>query len=262
MVDIRFAAHASESGHWYDKDANLVESVPSADGKRSLKPTLAHARKLQLAPGVTTIIRCADKPQLAVWLQQQAILAALTLPRLDSEPETSWLARVMQDMKETGKKAAEEGTRIHAAIQSHYEDLPVPADYEPHVEGVERHLLEVCGKQEWRSEVACVNMLGYGTKADLVGDSWLVDFKGKDGDQATLDALDTYDEHAMQLAATAAALGKDIAHAGIMFVSRTHPGACRMVGINNNELARGMDMFCALLGYWQKKNRYRPSWAQ
>ena len=57
-------------------------------------------------------------------------------------------------------------------------------------------------------------------------------------------------------------MGKDIANAGIMFVSRTHPGACRMVGINNNELARGMDMFRALLDYWQKKNRYRPSWAQ
>ncbi|MBM3493296.1 MAG: hypothetical protein FJX72_03080, partial [Armatimonadetes bacterium] len=80
---VRTATHVAEGGHWYTSDGQQVVTVPSADGKKEVKPDIRHARKLDLAPGVTSVIRCADRPELTLWKQRQAIASALTLPRLD-----------------------------------------------------------------------------------------------------------------------------------------------------------------------------------
>jgi hypothetical protein len=52
-----------------------------------------------------------------------------------------------------------------------------------------------------RSEPARI-VLGYGTKADLSCDGLVLDFKGSDFDAVKAPTLKTWDEHAMQLAAT------------------------------------------------------------
>jgi len=43
--------------------------------------TLRDARKLGLLPSVTNILNVIAKPELTAWLQEQAVMAALTLPR-------------------------------------------------------------------------------------------------------------------------------------------------------------------------------------
>lgn len=264
-ADIKVAKYATEGGHWYTPAGELIEWIAKAKGDGYRPTTLRDARKMQLAPGVTTIIRCAAAPQLVHWQIDQAIMAALTLPRDPHETEAEWLARVKIDMREQATKAAEEGTRIHAAIERSFYDQPIDAQYRPHVDGVCDLLQHTLGKQHWLPEHAAVHPLGYATKADLHSHEWLIDFKGKDGDQATLDALRTYDQHHMQLAATRAALqqkgeGYDAQRAAIVFVSRTHPGACSIVEITEPQLERGWAMFCDLLSYWQHDNGYRPDW--
>lgn len=264
---MKTATHVSEGGHWYNKQAQQIETVLSADGKRQVKCTLAHARKLNLGPGITTIIGTADKPALTQWLITQGIMSALTLPRLTTETEKEWLDRVRQDMKRQSQEAAEEGTRIHTALQTHFQGKLCDVGYAMHVQGVIERLPSA---QPWRTEIAVAHPDGYGTKIDLVSDDYLLDFKGKDGDQEALDALDVYDEHAMQLAAGQQAImdgmGSGLAakerRCGIVFVSRTHPGAASARWLEDKDIVRGWEMFQCLLHYWQKKTGHKPKWSE
>ena len=111
----------AESGHWYTKDGTPAYTTIGKTGERNT--TLRDARKLGLLPSVTTINGMLSKAGLNSWLQQQVLLAALTLPRLPDEPEADWLARVMQDSKATGRDAADRGTAIHAIIQGYFEQM-------------------------------------------------------------------------------------------------------------------------------------------
>ena len=52
--------------------------------------TVRDAKQLGLFPSVTSIIKILSRPQLESWKQEQAVLAALTLPRKDGEPETEF----------------------------------------------------------------------------------------------------------------------------------------------------------------------------
>ena len=114
--------YQSESGHWYLPNGDTAYRIVGKNGKER-NTTVKDARELGLLPSVTTIIGCAAKPALDVWKQQQAILAALTLPRLDGESEEDWLSRVVSDSKETAKQAAERGTQIHGVIEAFYEGV-------------------------------------------------------------------------------------------------------------------------------------------
>lgn len=256
--DIKVAEHPKErSGHWYTREG---EQVGDIDGR---KPTLRDARKHGWMPGVTTIIAMADRPQLNAWKEGQVLLSALTLPRDESEPEEYWVERVKEDAKQTAIKAAEDGTRIHAAIEAHFGGREYDGRYCEHVRGVVERLNSACGQLVWVPEKVCIHPLGYGTKSDLSSsDWWVLDFKGKEGDENVLRELKTYDEHAMQLAATRRALGQEAARCAIVYVSRTHPGVCWPAEVKEENLQRGVEMFDALLTYWKAKNKYDPSWGK
>lgn len=249
-------AHASESGHWYAFDGTPVYEVPAANGK--MRPTtLRDARKLNLFPSVTGIIRCAAAPGLERWKQEQTLLAALTLPRGQDEPESDWLERVRSDSQEQARKAAERGTAIHAAIQGHYEGKTCPAEYWPHVKGaVEavRGWLDT----EWTPEKSFAHPWGYGGKTDLSCPLAIVDFKSKEFGPE--DDLETYDEQHMQLAAYREGVEYKTAQGAICYVSTTVPGVAKVISVDTAKMEQGRDMFLALLAFWQAKNRYRPEW--
>ena len=111
---------ASESQHWYTRDGVPRYTVIGKNGKER-NTTLRDARTESLVPSVTTILNVAAKPALTAWLMNQVLMAALTLPKLTEESDDDYCKRVMQDSKEQGKTAANEGTDIHAAIQGYYE---------------------------------------------------------------------------------------------------------------------------------------------
>ena len=86
-------------------------TVKAKDG--SDRPTtLRDARKFDLVPSVSTLLKVVAKPGLEVWKNEQMLLAALTLPRAQNETEKAFIARIVADSKETGKQAAERGTRV------------------------------------------------------------------------------------------------------------------------------------------------------
>jgi len=139
----------AESGHWYTKDGVPAYTTIGKTGERAT--TLRDARKLGLLPSVTTIIGIMAKAGLDNWKQQQVLLAALTLPRLQTESEQEWLTRVMQDSRATGREAAERGTAIHAIIQGYFEQVYMP-EKPPYLEAIDNALKTAFGEQLWISE--------------------------------------------------------------------------------------------------------------
>jgi hypothetical protein len=243
----------AESGHWYTKDGTPAYTTIGKTGERAT--TLRDARKLGLLPSVTTINGMLSKAGLNTWLQQQVLLAALTLPRLPDEPEADWLARVMQDSKATGRDAAERGTAIHAVIQGYFEQMYLP-EKPAYLENIDKALLDAFGSQLWVSEKSFGHPLGFGGKVDLMAkkmvgsDGFVVDFKTKETD---LDKVDVYFEHEMQLAAYREGLGIPTARCAIVFVNAL-TNQVKLIEIEQDRLQKGWECFEHLLRVYQIKN--------
>lgn len=250
--------HASEAQHWYTREGDPAYTVKSRDG--SDRPaTLRDARKLGLVPSVTSIIKCAAAPGLQRWKTEQMMLSALTLPRLDGEPEAAWISRVWTDSGETARKAAEKGTAIHAAIQGHYEGER-SFGMEAHIGGAVNAVTEWLGSQPWKAERSFSCPVGFGGKVDLSCSLAVLDFKSKEFSDP--ETLKTWDEHAMQLAAYRHGLGLHQSRCAIVYVSVTNPGLSRLIEIPEEELQKGWKCFYSLLHFWQAKTGYTSSFAR
>lgn len=242
---------ASDSGHYYYPDGRPCYTVIGKNGKERAT-TLRDARTLGLVPSVTTIIRCAAAPGLEQWKIRQALMSALTLPRVGGETEDEYLKRVQQDWQEEGRAAADKGMQIHAAIESYFRGEPFDLRWAAWVEEAAKEIHRVCGDQQWAAEKSYASG-GYGGKIDLCAgsglDSWVVDYKSKDGD---LEDVVLYDEHDMQLAAYREMRTGEQGRAGILFVSRTIPRV-KFMECPSDDLARGWGMFKALIDFWYAK---------
>jgi len=246
---------ASESQHWYTRDGVPRYTVIGKNGKER-NTTLRDARTENLVPSVTTILNVAAKPALTAWLMNQVLMAALTLPKLTEESDDDYCKRVMQDSKEQGKAAANEGTDIHAAIQGYYEGQVVRA-HEQSVQGCVDRLQSHFGNKPWIAERSFGHELGFGGKCDLftnVGDGIVVDVKSKEFSDPS--KVDAYDEHLMQLAAYRVGLGVPKARCANVFVSRSVPGLAVVKEWDAADIDRGWLMFCNLLSFWALKHKY------
>ena len=243
-----------DTGHWYTKEGTPAYTTIGKTGERAT--TLRDARKEGLLPSVTTIINLMSKPALSSWLQQQVLLAALTLPRESNEPEQEWLKRVMSDSKATGREAAERGTAIHNIIQGYFEQMYLP-EKPPYLDAIDSTLKSAFGSQLWLSEKSFGHHLGYGGKCDLMakpmngqGSGFVVDFKTKDTD---LDKVDIYFEHELQLAAYREGLNLPNARCAILFVNGK-TNQVKLVEIEETQLQKSWECFQHLLRVYQIKN--------
>lgn len=245
--------------HWYTNTGKPCYEVAKKDGGMR-STTLADARKLGLVPSVTTVLGVLAKPALETWKIEQGIMAALTLPRLTDEPESVWLRRVREDSGKQAKDAADEGTRIHDAIECSFKGKVVEDRFKPHVAGVRAKLLEVFPHvNDWVSESSFCHPYGYGGKVDLHSPSTgiVVDFKGKDGDFTDGKKL-AYDQH-WQLAAYQHGLDLESNVCANLFFSRSHPGLVASHVWSIKEMQEGWEVFQASLQVWKTIKRYDPS---
>lgn len=173
------------ASHWYFPDGTPLHEVPRADGKGTRPTSLRDARKLNLFPSVTNVLGILAKPALDAWKQQQAILAALTLPRNEGESLDDFASRVVTDMQSEVGRAADLGSAVHAAIEGYAQGRWLPEDkeiarlFEParqwfDAEVTQVHSVEIAAAHlEW----------GYAGRVDLVatlrstGRPTVVDFK-------------------------------------------------------------------------------------
>lgn len=257
---------ATEAGHWYAADGTPAYMVAGKNG--GLRPTtLRDARKLNLYPSVTTIMRCADAPALNRWKQQQILLSALTLPRNEGETTEAYAARIVKDADEQSNIARDLGTAIHGCIEKWLLKEPFDQVYADHVSGATETLSDWCGLDGIRAEKSFCHPLGFGGKVDVhkkpeidltvTHNGFVADFKSKDFTEDNPPA--TYENHAMQLAAYREGFEMPCARCAIIFVSTKVPGLTHLVEIGEDELQRGWHMFKALLQFWQLRNRYQPN---
>lgn len=243
--------------HYYLKDGTPFYEVPTkTGGLRAVH--IGDVRKAMAVPSVTTVLNVIAKPALTEWMVNQGIMAALTLPREEGEPEADWLKRVKQDSKQQAKDAADEGTRIHDAIDCAYKGRPYPERYVPHVTAVMARVASLFpGVSDWIPE-ASFSAHGFGGKVDLHSPSTgiVIDFKGKDGDFSDGKKL-AYDQH-WQLAAYQYGLRIPRNVCVNLFVSRTHPGAVADHVWSVEELEQALKVFLASHQVWMALKGYDP----
>jgi len=267
----------AESGHWYRRDGSPCYTVPNkSGGERGIN--LRWDRHLKLVPSVTTVTLIIAKPALENWKVEQGILAALTLPRLPDEPEADYLERVKTDSKQQALNAAAEGTRIHHAIEAHFEGKPYDPKYVPHVTATLAEIAKLFpGVTDWISEKTFAHPLGFGGATDLHSPSTgiVIDYKGKDGDFTEVDKYGkpkklAWDQH-WQLAAYQEGLCIKPPHCddpqcvsrrftvcANIFVSRTHPGCVASHVWSADDIAKGWRIFAAALELWRELKSYDP----
>jgi hypothetical protein len=245
---------ASESGHWYTKDGEPLYEVPSAKGV--LRPTtLRDARKLNLVPAVTTIMKELAAPQLEAWKIKEALLISRAMRKSKGEDDEAFALRVMKAMREKQDARSEIGSRVHGAIERAMLGYDYDPEFTPHVDSVCTYLEQLEHYEAWNAERSFANAR-YGGKVDLHSDNWVIDFKTKEFGPE--DNPMVYDNHFMQLGAYRQGLGIPNAQGMIIYVSISHPGVICPVSLRPEELERGERLFEALVNVWQIRKGYYP----
>lgn len=240
--------------HWYSRAGEpAYQQVTQKGGLRATD--LRDARKLGLVPSVTTVLAVVAKPQLEKWKRDQSVMAALTLPRHDGETEDTLLRRIYTDSEAQAKAAAEEGTRIHDAIEQYFkEGYPATGPYISHVRATRAELSRLFPDvSDWVPEASFASGMGYGGKVDLHSDQAVIDFKTKDF--GPNDKVVAYDEQIMQLDAYRHGLRIPQATMANVYISRTCPGEVRIIV---HEEGDHYQRFCLLLEYWKLSKKYNP----
>lgn len=267
-------SHTGEGVHWYHRDGSACYEVPDSTGKRMITPTLVHARKLGLLPGFSAVERIMASPGLERYKIRQAVLAALTLPRIADESDEAFLKRVDTDGMAHARNRADEGKEIHKAIEQFLRGKTYDVRWHAQVSAVAKYL-------------------------HTLGNDWVADFKSKQTLAGLKDYELFYDNHIMQLVAYKRGLvrkllegnqgspkdwvrcettfGHPLGYGGrvdahspsvtqgalcvSILISVDEPGEIRTRVWDEKESIRAEDMFAMCLKLWQAKNRYDSGWA-
>lgn len=253
-----------DSAHWYQRDGVACHTVASLKGEPR-PTTLRDARKLGLLPSVTNILGVIAKPELTAWLQEQAVMAALTLPRIDGESEDAFARRVVADSQSTRDNAADFGTAFHAGAERIAHTLEVDSHH-PAAAWLQhyRDWYQANGLLlHWTEKVLVDCSLGYAGTADLliehpVHGLTLVDIKTtkvRPGEKAK-----PYKSWCYQLAAYRRAMNspKPVKCLNLI-VNSLEPSAPIEHVWSEDELKSGWAAFLAAHRLWCIEKNYEPS---
>ena len=251
-----------DAAHWYQRDGVACHTVPSLKGEPR-PTTLRDARKLGLLPSVTNILGVIAKPELTAWLQEQAVMAALTLPRMAGESEDAFAKRVVADSQTTRDGAADFGTAFHHGAERVARTLEVDQSdrLAPWLNLYRDWYQANCVRLLW-TEQALVNAeLGYAGTADLLMEHQaygltLVDLKTQGVKAAT--GPSTYKSWGYQLAAYRRALGKPVVCLNLIMNSR-EPHEPVEAPWSEEEMERCWVAFEAARRLWIIEKRYEPT---
>lgn len=245
--------YVAESGHWYCAKTGepRYTTISKSTGKER-PTTLADARKENLVPSVSTIIQQLAKPGLTAWQNEQLLMAALTLPRLENESEQDWINRILIDSKSASKDARDRGTDIHAVIEQFYRgDVYLP-EYPAYVHKVNQALVDAFGPQVWIAEDSFAHPSGFGGKVDIYARTgFVVDIKTS---EKNVDEIKPFHDHLMQLSAYRNGLGLSMARCANVFVN-AQTNQVKVIEHAENDLQDAWECFQYLLLFYKRKNR-------
>lgn len=199
---------SQDGSHWYTVDGNPMYEVIAKSTGQPRPTTLADARKMNLLPSVTTILKVLHKQALVDWLIEQACLAVLTTPRPAEEPLDAFVERVLhtervQDQEAT--KARELGTDMHAGLEALFGGGQIDDELRPWIEPAYEYLRNLCPRTIGTETVVVGH--GFAGKVDYIGDALthelIVDFKTTKKPPTK----GSFSEHRLQLSAYAKAHG-------------------------------------------------------
>lgn len=157
------------STHWYRRDSTPCHTVPTADGKGTRNVNLRWDRPLNLLPSSTNILSIKAKPAIVDYKVKQALLAAVTLPRIDRETEDEFMERVVVDMEVHQNEATAFGTQIHKYCEDfHLNGGRHDPELEPYVADYKRWFAENVKEVLWTERTLINEKVGYAGTADLL----------------------------------------------------------------------------------------------
>lgn len=253
--------YSADASHWYGVNGVPMHTVPSARGEPR-PTTLRDARKLGLLPSVTNILGVIAKPALTGWLQEQAVLAALTLPRQEGESTDAFAKRVVEDSMTSRDGAADFGTRFHHGAQlianggtpdPMCPEIPWLLHYRHWFETNVAHVI-------WAEKTLVHAGEGYAGTADLLIEHKtcglvLVDIKTQGINPRR--GLNIHSTWGYQLAAYRLALGQPM-HCLNLVVNSKNPEAPTEHPWSENEMKEGEAAFQAARRLWIIEKQYNP----
>jgi len=251
----------NESGHWYTYDGKPCHEVMKVDKSGMTPTTLRHAKKMNLVPSVTSILKMLHKPALERYKMEQVALVCTTTPRLFNEGDDAFVKRVLATERQQDQeaiKAAQLGTDIHNAIEmaitGKYYDEWLDVYVEPVMEVIKGHEI-----------VATERILtgdGYAGRCDLItvkdGKHRVWDFKS-----SKTPPEKSYPEHRLQLAAYGQIVDysgeADVSESCNIYISTTEPGKITVCDNDSDSTNLAYhDCFKHLVQAWQWMNGYIP----
>lgn len=257
--------------HWYDHSGKPVFTIIGANGKER-PTTLRDARKLNLVPSVTTVIKAVlAAPQLENWIQGQLLDVAYAMPPINDELPDDWKRAVKDKAAEAGKARMEFGTLVHDALEKSLkgEELTVLDVVTPSGETHSIHefigpVIELIRDNGWRI-LECEKSLvgdGYAGTSDIIyiGDEeyGIIDFK------TTKDATNpfippTYPAQiALYHVAEHGGIDDKAAGYNVFISTESNIGAVKAVRYDAERLRKEYEFGMGLVKIWQHLNNYTP----
>lgn len=260
----------SDGSHWYYPDGQSCYELPKKDGSGTKVPTLADARKLNLIPGVTSILKLLHKQALVEWLIEQAVLAVVTTPRSPDEGTDAFIDRVLRQQRvqdEEAQRARDKGTEIHDALEMAF--LGKIDDVNPDIVPWIRPAFDDL-RMRGTLVASEINVVGHGYagRVDLIqrdnASEELMIWDFKSTKKLPKDA--PWTEHRLQLSAYARAYSEEVfkkfgkvipIRVGNVYISTLIPG--EYVILTDPDWSTTYSQgFMPLVGFWQWVNRYAP----
>jgi hypothetical protein len=253
------ATAQAENSHYYTRLGQPVHG------------TLREARKVNALPSVTNGMSILAKPGLIFYLQETAILSAISLPKEENEIESDFVKRVVLDTRKEVEAAAERGTYTHSLCEILAEGGDRPADlrkgFEPHWKSLKSWFSKV-HKIHLSEQVLVNEKVGYAGRVDLIAEIVatdgprveVIDFKTRKfkKDKKGNSKADSYSTDLYQLAA-------------YCFAHFDEPTWCRNVYIepvtgqisekewSPEEVEAAFEVFKAICVIWQAEKKYNPT---
>ena len=259
----KIESKSQSGGHWYTASGSPLHTQP--DGKNT---TLKHARKQDLYPSVTEILKILDKPQINEWRCNQCIEGAFYKRPLDDEDLKSYKKRIHYGLREKQGETLDFGTRVHNQIEdynngifNHENDPDVLPYVVKYIEWSKDRLVKVSAAEK----VVVNHRYGYAGTVDLVGQSKynkfssvLIDFKTQNikGNKASF-----YDTWALQLAAYRKCF-KPMPACMSLVINSAKPEAPVEKIWTTEEMKDAWNVFKRALEIWQIQKKYKPTFGR